>query len=101
MVRLKQTGNALTGDYSSPLLGDHKVEGRITRETIEISFTFARIRGGPENTAVLLSGTIAGTNVFAGDIKLTPGNAGTFAAPSVQLSVIRTMVLASGRTLTA
>src|SRR5262245_10472135 len=80
MVTLTQSGNSLTGDYSSRLLGDHKVEGRITGEKIEISFKFARTRGGPENVTVLLNGTIAGTNAFAGDIKLTPGNAGTFAA---------------------
>src|SRR5262245_59115608 len=78
MVTLKQSANSLTGDYSSRTLGDHKVEGRITGDRIEISFTFARTPGGP--TAVLLTGTITGTNAFAGDIKLTPGNAGTFTA---------------------
>src|SRR5262245_32215610 len=72
-VTLKQTGNSLTGNYSSRLLGDRKIEGRITGEKIEISFKFARTPGGPENSAVLLSGTITGTDAFAGDIKLTPG----------------------------
>lgn len=79
-VDLRQSGNALTADYSSRSLGDHKAEGRITGDTIEIFFTFERTPGNPATTTVRLTGKIAGTDGFAGGITLTPGNTGTFIA---------------------
>lgn len=46
-VTLQQSGSALTGDYSSPSLGDHRVEGRLSNGRIELSFRF---RQSPRNT---------------------------------------------------
>jgi non-heme chloroperoxidase len=79
VVTLEQSGNALAGEYSSRTLGDHKVAGQITGDKIQLSFTFARTPGA-EDTVVRLTGTIAGTDAFAGEITLTPGATGTFQA---------------------
>jgi len=79
VVTLRQSGNVLTGDYSSPTLGDHKVEGQSTGDKIEISFTFARTPGAAD-TVVRLAGTVTGADAFAGEITLTPGATGTFMA---------------------
>lgn len=80
-LTLRQNGTSLTADYSSASLGDHVAEGRISGDRLQLSFTFnRRLRDTEQMTTVTLTGAIAAANTFAGDLKLTPGNAGTFTA---------------------
>ena len=78
-VVLEQRGSVLSGDYSSPTLGRHKLQGTITGSNIEISFSFVRTPGALATT-VALTGTVSSENEWKGTITLTPGNAGTYSA---------------------
>jgi hypothetical protein len=75
-VTLKQDGETLTGNYSSPVLGEQKVTGTIKGNAITFEFT-ASLEGNA--VKVVYSGTVDKATM-AGKVALGDLGEGTFTA---------------------
>lgn len=76
-ITLKQTGDTLTGHYSSQLLGEAELKGKVT----DRKFSFAvhvEVQGA--SLVVTYSGTIESTTALKGTVDLGGQGSGTFTA---------------------
>jgi hypothetical protein len=76
-VTFKQTGDTLTGHYSSQLLGEADLRGKVA----DGKFSFA-VRVDVQGTGLVVtySGTIESTNALKGTVDLGGQGSGTFTA---------------------
>ena len=72
----KQDGEKLTGDYKG-LLGEAKVQGKVTGNTVEFSFT---VEQGGQSGKVTYTGTIESPTKMKGKVSLGDLGQGTWTA---------------------
>ena len=76
-VTLKQTGDSLTGHYSSQLLGESELKGTVKGNKITFSFR-TEVQGAP--ITVTYTGTIESKDAMKGSVDLGGAASGTFTA---------------------
>lgn len=74
-MTLQQNGNALTGHYTSPTLGEADVTGTIDGTKVTVTFG---IDAGGQAATVSYIGTVGADGVWAGDFDLAGLASGTF-----------------------